>query len=210
MLGAEQETWLTDALRASPSTWSVIANQTVFSDLPLAGLWNMDQWDGYPASQQRILDVLAADVANPVVITGDIHAAGISELKQDFTDPAAPTIGTELVGTSISSNFPADLVDIAEDLIAGLPYVRYVNARQRGYSVVDLTPSRMQADYRVIDDVANPDATVATATTFTVDAVPVSNACPPSEPPAEPPGSPGPEAEPASASSQPVSPRLTG
>jgi alkaline phosphatase D len=209
MLGADQEAWLGDALRGSSSIWSVIANQTVFTDLPLSGLWNMDQWDGYPASQQRILDVLAADVTNAVVVTGDIHAAGISELKQDYTDPNAPTIGTELVGTSVSSNFPAELVDIAENLIAGLPYIRYVNARQRGYQIVDLTPTRMQAEYRVLDDVANPDSAVATATTYTVDAVPVDNTCPPGE---------GPEGEPIStgqgglggASSQPVSPRLTG
>src|SRR6185312_1147994 len=37
MLGADQEDWLTDGLRGSPATWNVIAQQTVFSAMPLAG-----------------------------------------------------------------------------------------------------------------------------------------------------------------------------
>jgi alkaline phosphatase D len=207
MLGAEQEAWLTGALRGSTSTWNVIANQTVFSALPLVGNWNMDQWDGYPASRQRIVDVLAEGVPNPVVITGDIHAAGIAEIKQSFDDPASATVGTELVGTSISSDFPPDLVDVAEQLIAGLPWVRYVNARQRGYSVVDLTADRMQADYRVIADVTDPESSVSTATTYTLEAVAVPAVCPD-------PGSSGQDSNAPSGlggtSSQPVSPRLTG
>jgi alkaline phosphatase D len=177
MLGAEQEAWLIDALRSTTSTWNVIANQTVFSSLPLSGLLNMDQWDGYPASRQRILDTFAEGVPNPVVITGDIHAAGVADITQDWNDPTKPVLGTELVGTSISSTFPAELVDVAEGLIAGLPWVKYVNARQRGYSIVDLDGERMEATYRVVDDVTDPDAGVSTAFVYTVDATATGDAC---------------------------------
>ena len=177
MLGSAQEAWLIDTLRASSSTWNVLANQTVFSALPLVGNFNMDQWDGYPASRQRILDVFAEGVPNPVVITGDIHAAGVADITQDWNDPTKPVIGTELVGTSISSSFPPDLVEPAETVIAGLPWVKYVNARQRGYSVVDLNGERMEATYRVVDDVTDPDSGVSTAFVYTVDATSTGDAC---------------------------------
>jgi alkaline phosphatase D len=201
MLGDEQETWLTGALRGSTSTWNVIANQTVFSALPLVGNYNMDQWDGYPASRQRILDVLAEGVANPVVITGDIHAAGIADITQDWNDPTKPVLGTELVGTSISSTFPAEFVDLAEGLIADLPWIRYVNARQRGYAVVDLTGDRMQAEYKVVEDVTDPESPVSTATIHTVDATVTGEAC----------GA-GLDQDPSTGgvNTQPVSPQFTG
>ncbi|MDZ7732745.1 MAG: hypothetical protein U5R31_06160 [Acidimicrobiia bacterium] len=38
-------------------------------------------------------------------------------------------MGTELVGTSISSSFDADLIDLAEQIIGDLDWVHYVNAR---------------------------------------------------------------------------------
>lgn len=209
MLGAEQEAWLISALRASTSPWNVVANQTVFSPLPLAGLWNMDQWDGYQPSRQRILDVFAEGVPNPIVITGDIHAAGIADITQDTTDPTKPRLGTELVGTSISSTFPVDLVDLAEGLIADLPYIRYVNARQRGYSVVDLNRQRMQAEYRVLDDVTDPNSQVATATVYSVDAVGTATA-PETCPVGSDDQGQGQAPSTGDRSTQPVSPQFTG
>ena len=97
---------------ASPSpqaTWNVLANQTVMTSMPLAGaLYNLDQWDGYPAARARLLDQLAAGgVENPVVLTGDIHAAGVADLVGENPDgtPVDRGRGTELVGGSISSTF---------------------------------------------------------------------------------------------------------
>jgi alkaline phosphatase D len=178
MLGAEQEQWLFDDLQRSQATWKVVANQTVFTKLPLGSAFNMDQWDGYPASQQRVHDALAG-ITNPIVITGDIHAAGIAELRADYDDPDSAVIGTELVGTSISSTFPPELVDAAEAIISSLPWISYANARDRGYAVVDLTHDRMEATYRVVDDPTDPGSGVRTDTTHTVASVGLGAACAP-------------------------------
>src|SRR5690606_18124494 len=98
-LGSTQEQWLTNGLRSSGATWNVVAQQVIFSAMPLVGNYNMDQWDGYPIERDAIRDVLAgSDVANPVVITGDIHAAGIARILDDWSETGA-TVGTELVGT---------------------------------------------------------------------------------------------------------------
>jgi alkaline phosphatase D len=52
MTGSKQEQWLTKGLDKSRSRWNVIAQQTMlaqynFSSSPGAGVFNMDQWDGY-------------------------------------------------------------------------------------------------------------------------------------------------------------------
>ena len=39
----------------------------------------------------------------PVVLTGDWHANWLCDLKTDFNDPDSPVVGTEFVGTSITS-----------------------------------------------------------------------------------------------------------
>ena len=171
MLGDDQERWLIEGMEDSQATWNVLANQVVFASMPLAGLINPDQWDGYTAQRQRLVERFGSGaVANPVIVTGDIHASGIAEIKADWADPDSPTVATELVGTSISSSFPAELVDVAEQVIAGIPWVRYVNARQRGYTVCDVTHERLEAIYRVVDTVSEPTSGVSTATTYTIEA----------------------------------------
>jgi len=167
MLGTEQEAWLDSTLRSSPAVWNVVANQTIVAPMVLGGGVNPDQWDGYPEAQQRLLDLLAApEVANPVVITGDIHAAWITELPRLAADRSTPTIGIELVGTSISSKFDDKLAPIYEQLLGATPGTHYVNAHDRGYTVVELTRGQLTADYRVVSTVTEQQATVSTATTF--------------------------------------------
>lgn len=163
MLGADQQRWLTDGLAASGAVWDVIGQQTVFVPMPIAGLYNTDQWDGYPQDRQRVWELLRQQL-NPVIVTGDIHAAGVARLHHDLEDTTTERIGTELVGTSVSSTFPVDdQAELAETLVGELSYVEYINVRQRGYTVVDLTAEGMTFAYKVVADVTVPDSEVSTA-----------------------------------------------
>ena len=137
--------------------------------MPLGPFFNLDQWDGYPEDRQAVWELLRRR-PNPVVCTGDIHAAGVARLHHDLEDIASERIGTELVGTSVSSTFPADLVDAAEGLIAPLPWIDYVNPRQRGYTVVDVTAGKLVATYKVVSDTSVPDGTISVAHVVEVDA----------------------------------------
>ena len=169
MLGEEQRTWLTDGLRGSSASWAVLANQVVFSDMPIAGaFYNMDQWDGYVADRELVLAAMADSAATPIVVTGDIHLAGAAELRTDWSDPDAETIGVELVGTSISSQFPTEFAPVVEQVAETVDHVRYVNASQRGYCVVRLSPDEATATYRVVATTAEPTSDVATDATFTI------------------------------------------
>jgi alkaline phosphatase D len=172
MLGAEQRAWLLDGLASTRATWNVIANQTVMTKLPLGGVaYNFDQWDGYPADRAALTAAMAerADL-NPIVITGDIHAFGVGDLTADGGDPAAPVVGTEFVGGSMTSVFPDQFADIAQEAIGGLPQIRYVDVRGHGYGVCELTGDSATVSYRVVSTTAEPTADISTEATFVVDA----------------------------------------
>ena len=166
ILGDEQRSWLVDGIAEADTRWNVLANQVVFSDMPIGDLYNMDQWDGYTADRQAVLDALAASPAPAVVVTGDIHLSGVGQLVADPGDPASAPVGAELVGTSISSRFPDEFAPIVESLAGTVPTIEYVNASQRGYVVVTLTPEEMRADYRLVATVDEPTSDIATDASF--------------------------------------------
>jgi len=168
MLGKEQEEWLTSGLERSDTTWDILANQTVMAKLSFFGLANLDQWDGYTASRQRVLE--ATEGKNVVVVTGDIHAAGVADLKLDFDDPASPPVATEFVGTSITSSFPAEFQDIVEEATGGVEYIKYRNFRDHGYIRCTVTPDDFRADYQMVDSITDPKAGIKTDASFVVEA----------------------------------------
>jgi alkaline phosphatase D len=166
MLGADQESWIGAGLAGSDATWDVIANQTVMTSMPLAGIfYNQDQWDGYAAARQRLLDQMAAAQAeNVVVLTGDIHAAGVGNLVGENPDGTSATrvYGTELVASSISSNFDSALADVAQALIAQLPHIRFADTKHRGYMISEASDTEMVTRLRVVDSTASPNEPVYT------------------------------------------------
>jgi alkaline phosphatase D len=173
MIGAEQERWLFDELGKSKAKWNVIAQQTVFARFDvMAGageLFNFDQWDGYVASRQRILDFFGQrKPSNPVVITGDIHASGAGDLKLNFTDPASPSVGTEFIGTSISSLFQESFVPIVEAALRDAPYAKYFEGRRHGYVRCTLDANTWRSDYRYVSSTQEQQATIETAASFAV------------------------------------------
>jgi alkaline phosphatase D len=112
---------------------------------------SMDAWDGYVASRDSILGfVTERAIQNLVVLTGDVHAHYAAELKANFDDPASTTIGTEFVGTSITSG--GNGVDVpanAAVLLSENPHIKFVNT-QRGYVVCDVTAERWRTDYKTV------------------------------------------------------------
>jgi alkaline phosphatase D len=171
--GAEQERWLLDGLRRSTSTWDVIGQQVFFAQRDFAAgpvqTFSMDGWDGYVASRDRLLRGIADTVTNPVVLTGDVHRHYANELKANFDDASSPTVGVELVTTSITSNgdgsdrTPATDVQLAEN-----PHIKFANT-QRGYVRTTFTSRQLRADFRVLPYVTQPGAPVSTRASFVVE-----------------------------------------
>jgi alkaline phosphatase D len=149
----------------------VLAQQVIVSKIAIpvgsSEVLNLDQWDGYPAARRRLADQLAG-VSNPLIITGDIHASGVGVLGRDPDDDGSEALATELVGTSISSDFPAAYADIVEHAGEVAPAIRYVNARRRGYVVCEVTEDEVRADFRYVSTVTEERADIETGATWVV------------------------------------------
>ena len=165
MLGPRQFDWLQRELAADRCRWSLLANQTVMTPVPFGAAYNMDQWDGYPAERTKIFNSLAK-VRNAVVITGDIHAAGVGDLREE--PDGSPVVGTELVTAGISSSFDPALADLAERLLNGLDQVKWFDAHHRGYVRCDISPGEWRADFRIAAATDQPTSTVSTLTSWRI------------------------------------------
>jgi alkaline phosphatase D len=182
--GSEQERWLLEGLDRSPARWNVIAQQVFMAQIDLvAGArrgFYVDGWDGYVASRDRLMNFLADRLpSNPVVLTGDWHTNWVADLKARFDDPGSATLGTEFVGTSVSSGGDgSDTTAYHQRVLAENGHLHFSNS-QRGYVRCDVTPGRWQTDFRVVSFVRRPGAPISTRASFFVeDGVPGAQAGP--------------------------------
>jgi alkaline phosphatase D len=169
MLGRAQEAWLADGLARSTTRWNVVAQQVLAGRLDLepgAELFNRDAWDGYGAAQARLHGDLAR-ATNPVVLTGDVHAAYALDVERG---PAGDPVAIELTATSVSSGGDgAPILAAGRAYRAANPHLRYVN-QQRGYLRCRLEPHELTADFRTVPFVERPGAPIATDRSVTVEA----------------------------------------
>jgi alkaline phosphatase D len=172
-LGAEQERWLFDGLARSKTRWNLIAQDVLMAQLRERNrdgeiqFW-VDDWNGYPAARQRLITHLHdAKIANPVVLSGDIHSFWANDLKLDFDDAASPVVASEFVGTSVSAHPPP--YDLFMKFMPDNPHVHYFESRKRGYATLEIEPERMTAHFRSLVDVTLPNTEVETLKSFVVE-----------------------------------------
>jgi len=172
-LGHDQERWLYEGFQRSEVAWNVIAQDQLVArlrertDAGELGYWT-DDWDGFPLARQRMLEAIAATrPANPVFIGGDIHSFWTNDLKVDFDASSSPTVATEFVGTSITSDPPP--YHLFMGFLPDNPHVRYFESRHRGYVAVDLTLDRMETRFQIVSDRRDPNATRSLLKRFVVE-----------------------------------------
>ena len=173
MLGADQRNWLLKGLTDSASPWNFVAQSVRFAqqdsnpDLAKHTFDGVDNWMGYVVDRQMILERFAT-TRNPVVLSGDSHVNFVYDLKRDFGDPTSATVGTELLGTSISSEGDPFVEQTQFTPPLKNPQLRFFD-NHRGYVRCTLERARLTADFRAVSTVRKPTATVSTTATFVVD-----------------------------------------
>lgn len=174
LMGAAQESWLFNGLDSSDVRWNVIPQQVMVAPVDHRGgdeeRYSMDQWSGYDAARNRLVDIFGATRSrNPVVLTGDIHSNWVNDIKADFGDPDSATVATELVVTSISSGGDgSDWRNSTAEMLEENPFVKFFNG-QRGYVTCELSRDELRADYRIVDHVSQPDSPIRTRASFLVE-----------------------------------------
>ena len=167
LLGADQEAWFTEASGSSTATWNLIGNPVVLGGIDGGNdtdgaAYYLDTWDGYPTARHRFIEQLAA-IDNPVVLTGDYHAGMLIDVHERPFEPDTAIVATELMSPAISSPlFPADVTERS-------PQVRR-QLNGHGYLVLDVTPDRVHASFRLLDDVSDPASAISTPLACAIDA----------------------------------------
>jgi alkaline phosphatase D len=171
LLGFEQEQWLHNQLSQSQQSgvrWRVLGQQVMMAQLSIANNFsiNMDQWDGYTASRQRLFDHIEDNnIDNVVVLTGDIHSSWAWDLASNPFDilqygriTGRGALGGEFVTPGVTSGFAdkSHLSDIANFALDGiLPHLKWVDITQRGYVYLDISHSRAKAHWYHVDTVTS-------------------------------------------------------
>nr|WP_309696649.1 alkaline phosphatase D family protein [Armatimonas sp.] len=175
LMGIRQREWLQSALKASPGTWNILAQQVMMGMVSRTTSgekkYSMDQWPGYAHERMALAQFMGDNkIKNPVVLTGDIHTNWVNNLRVDDRKPELPIVATEFVGTSITSggngsDNPATLASLR----AGNPCVQFYN-QQRGYVRCTVTKDTWQSDYLVVDQISKPEGVVSQRASFMVEA----------------------------------------
>ncbi|HEY0644498.1 MAG TPA: alkaline phosphatase D family protein [Nocardioides sp.] len=200
--GDAQMAWLKASLASDRAQWKLVGNPVmiapvVFPPLPaelsrgindVTGLlpedglpYNVDQWDGYTADRREVFRFLADHgITDTVFLTGDIHSAWACDLPLDAgTYPASPSVATEFVGTSVTSNNLKDItgspprttsIGVETAIKTANRHVKYLNFDDHGYAVLDVTSGRTQMDYYVIGDRADRRAGSSWTASWATDA----------------------------------------
>ncbi|MPQ82764.1 alkaline phosphatase [Pseudomonas sp. MAFF 730085] len=174
MLGWQQEAWLDRGFAESPAQWNVIAQDLLVAPLIQRDLTSQhvvhwtDGWDGYMANRSRMLASIERHrPKNPVFWGGDIHSFWTTDLHADANNPQSRVVGTEFVGSSVTSDGPP--FEAFSQILPLNPHVKFFDSRQRGYVSVALEAQKMLTNFRVITDPRDPLATVSTLKSFVVE-----------------------------------------
>ncbi|MET9642955.1 alkaline phosphatase D family protein [Streptomyces syringium] len=188
--GRAQLDWLKAGLASSDTTWRLVGNSVMISPVafgalpahllePLAKLLGLptggltistDQWDGYTDDRRELLAHLAdRAIRNTVFLTGDIHMAWANDVPRTAaTYPLSPSVATEFVVTSVTSDNIDDLLHVpphtvslaaATAIKAANRHVKWLDMDSHGYGVLDITTEHAQMDYYVLSDKKDPKAT---------------------------------------------------
>ncbi len=175
LLGNQQRGWLDRSLLDSTATWNVLAQQVMFAMVEIhlkdRSGFSMDQWPGAAHERVALMKFIAdRKVPNPVVLTGDIHANWVNNLRVDDRQADSPIVATEFVGTSISSggNGPKEVKNL-DQLKAANACVQFHN-QERGYVRCVVTADKWTSDYVVVEDVKAPGGNCLTRASYTVEA----------------------------------------
>jgi alkaline phosphatase D len=179
LIGNEQRSFLEARLLNAPVKWKIVGQQVMVSQFKVVPgpdatgtsvFFNYDQWDGYQVDRNRLLDFIASnDIDNVVILTGDIHSSWAHELTTDPNNPlvynpgiagvaeSTGSVGVEYVVPSVTSpgfeqipTFPAT----NSAVLAPNPQLKYFEGTRRGYCVLDVTPARLQCEWYYVPQIA--------------------------------------------------------
>lgn len=202
LLGGRQERWLRDGLKKGGTVWQILGQQVKVAEMrspdlePLIDLAApssytpeqlqdmiarskdhpasfLDTWDGYPVARDDLLRDLSQYAANPVVLSGDLHAALAGELA--LKDGARP-VAVEFLTTAVSS--PGITHGLPEKSPHALeratlrqnPGLKFLDLDHRGWLCLTVTAQRCMADWHAVEGLQQREYRASLVASLWVDA----------------------------------------
>ncbi len=156
ILGHDQYDWLIANLDSSSAQWRIIGQQVMMAQLSfLNNLINNDQWNGYSAERDKLLNHIAdSSINNVVVLTGDIHSSWAWDLPNDVTQYDSAThqgsVAVEFITPAIASSDPDFSFPFAPVKNSN-HYIQYLDMVHNGYLILDVTPDKVQSDFYFVE-----------------------------------------------------------
>jgi alkaline phosphatase D len=196
LLGKEQKQWLLQKLDASPCQWKIVANQVIFSEVNVqwanfAGRFTqqiqylqgalLDYWEGYPAERDEVINHIAKNKLNDVVIlSASMHCALAFDVTSRATKNSRKgesatydgatgkgSVAVEFAAPSITSdNFDEKMGKLYAGTFESLinrklphplnynpnPHMKFVDLQRHGYTILTLSRDRAEANFYFVND----------------------------------------------------------
>lgn len=174
IIGPEQMQWINTELANSTAQWKVIGNQLMMGQFravtndPLI----YENWDGYPTERETFLDnIINNSIDNVVIVTGDWHTSFALDVCKEPRDifqynpiNGNGSLCVEFIVPSITgdnfdegNNYGLPSASFASWLInTGNQHIKYNELEGHGYVLLDLNPTRAQAEFWHLDDIMDP------------------------------------------------------
>jgi alkaline phosphatase D len=131
-----------------------------------------DAWDGYPAARARVYESMRANASNPLVVSGDSHAAWANELDDPRGRIAVEFGGTSITSPSEAQYFQRSGVDYEGGIRARNPHIKWTDQLHHGFILLTLRHDKAKAEYVMVSTIQSKQYDVHVAATFTVDPTP--------------------------------------
>ncbi len=183
ILGVNQLKWLTQRLEASRAPWQILGQQVLMgrvrapdlldiASFPEDGPFtreaaeqitalaelglplNLDAWDGYPASRERVYAAARSHASNLVALAGDTHNAWAFNLE----DEQGRGVGVEFATPSVTSPGMERFVPVPPGIVAERfvdlnPELVYLDAARRGWLELTVTPEATSGRWHFVTTV---------------------------------------------------------
>ncbi|MCD8524003.1 MAG: alkaline phosphatase D family protein [Saccharospirillaceae bacterium] len=137
--------------------------------------YNLDAWDGYFPAREEILRRAQYFNKNLVVLAGDTHNAWASDLytanDSGEVQRAAGSVGVEFATSSVTSpgfetyvgfgSNAAMQAGFEQAVTALVDDLKYLNAAQRGYMLVEFTPAKSSCEWVFVDTITSETYTAS-------------------------------------------------
>jgi alkaline phosphatase D len=98
-----------------------------------------------------------------------VPSGWVADLKAYDPDEDSDTVGTEFVGTSITSGLGEYYEEACKYHLGQNPHVRFFDERNGGFVRCEVTPEEWRTEMKLAESIADPESPVRTFASFVVE-----------------------------------------